>query len=55
MAKGKRRQAIAAKKALKRSAAYKHGGGDSAYARKRKYLDREGGWGFDYPEPKPWK
>ena len=27
----------------------------SAYGRKRTYLDRVGGWGFDYPEPKPWK
>ena len=27
----------------------------SNYARKREYLNRNGGYGFDYPEPKPWK
>lgn len=29
--------------------------GKSRYGRKRIYLDRLGGWGFDYFEPKPWK
>ena len=27
----------------------------SAYGRKRRYLDANGGFGFDYPAPKPWK
>lgn len=30
-------------------------GGNSNYARKKNYLAREGGWGFEYAEPKPWK
>ncbi len=29
-------------------------GAKSMYARKRAYLTRYGGWGFDYPT-KPWK
>jgi hypothetical protein len=29
--------------------------GRSKYARKRVYLKRAGGFGFDYPTPKPWK
>jgi hypothetical protein len=29
--------------------------GPSAYARKRQYLNKRGGWGWEYSEPKPWK
>jgi hypothetical protein len=29
--------------------------GDSKYARKRRYLKRHGLFGFQVPEPKPWK
>jgi len=25
------------------------------YAKKRAYLNKHGGMGFEYPEPKPWK
>ena len=28
--------------------------GNSNYARKKKFLDKNGGFGFDYPD-KPWK
>ena len=28
---------------------------NSRYGRKRKYLDRNGGFGFQYAAPKPWK
>lgn len=27
----------------------------SNYARKREYLVKHGGFGFEYAEPKPWK
>jgi len=27
----------------------------SRYAKKIAYLKTHDGWGFDYPEPKPWK
>ncbi len=29
--------------------------GKSRYARKKSYLKRFGGFGFDYPMPKPWR
>jgi hypothetical protein len=29
--------------------------GESKYGRKRRWLDRMGFWGFEIPEPKPWK
>lgn len=32
-----------------------HPGAKSPYAKKEAYLNTHGGWGFDYPEPKPWK
>lgn len=28
---------------------------ESNYARKRKYCARHGVWGWEVPEPKPWK
>jgi hypothetical protein len=30
-------------------------GGESDYARKRDYCNKHGVWGFEVPEPKPWK
>ena len=30
-------------------------GAKSNYAKKRQFLVKNGGWGFEYPEPKPWK
>lgn len=52
--KGKRRKAMAAKKAAKKSRMAASKGFKSRYARKRQYLDREGGWGWQYASPKPW-
>jgi hypothetical protein len=37
------------------SKAYKEGGGESRYAKKHKYCIKNGVWGFEVPEPKPWK
>lgn len=50
-ARAKQKQAKRARKA----AQMKNPGFKSKYARKVAYLNHEGGWGFDYPEPKPWK
>lgn len=30
-------------------------GEESKYARKNRFLSTNGGWGFEYPSPKPWK
>ena len=54
-AKGKRRQEIQRKKQLKKTETYLQGGGESRYARKCDYLKKEGLWGFQAGEPKPWK
>lgn len=48
------RAARAAKKARKQSSMDKPSG-ESRYGRKRRYLVVNGGWGFEYPEPKPWR
>lgn len=55
MAKSDRRKEDQAKKARKRSARYLAGGGESNYARKRKYCIKNNVWGFEVPIPKPWK
>ena len=57
MGKSKRRQRIKENQRKKRklTAAYLAGGGESEYARKRAYLNKHGLWGFEVPEPKPWK
>lgn len=39
----------------KLSKKYLEGGGDSNYARKKAYCRKNGVWGFEVPEPKPWK
>ena len=55
MGKGKsRQQMFAAKKAAKESKMSRPGA-KSNYAKKRSFLRRAGGFGFDYPTPKPWK
>ena len=43
------------KKRRKNTAAYKEGGGESQYALKKAYCHKNGVWGFEVPEPKPWK
>lgn len=58
MAKGKKRSALTIDKANKKTDSYlRRGGanGESDYAHKRRWLDRNGVWGFDVREPKPWK
>lgn len=50
-----RKQRERAKRRAAKAAAMAQPGYESNYARKSKYLTRHGGWGFDYPDPKPWK
>jgi len=56
MAKSKNRKSIkeTQKKRRKDMAAYLQEGGESKYARKRKYCIKNGVWGFEVPYPKPW-
>ncbi len=54
MPKGKQRKKDQAKKLKRRTAQYLQGGGDSTYARKKKWLAKNGLWGFEVPHPKPW-
>lgn len=51
--KGKRKQELLAHKAQKKTSMFRPGG-QSHYARKRAFLNREGGWGWQWPG-KPWK
>ena len=44
-----------AKRRAQREAGMKNPGGASNYARKKQWLDRNGMWGFDVHEPKPWR
>jgi len=50
----KQRRDRAARKAAK-AAAMKEPGYESNYARKRAYCLKHECWGFEVPEPKPWK
>jgi hypothetical protein len=56
MAKSSKRKSMkeAQKKRRKDMAAYLAGGGESRYARKRKYCVKNNVWGFEVPFPKPW-
>ena len=54
MAKGKRRQAILAAKRIAKENAMKNPGNKSRYAKKRDFLKKSGGFGFQYLD-KPWK
>ena len=53
----KKRKLQSGVKRRRQTAAYREGsdGGQSNYARKARYLKRVGLWGFQVPEPKPWK
>lgn len=54
--KGKRRRALATKRATRRGEAYLIGGKRSRYARKFEWLRTHGHeWGFNVPYPKPWR
>jgi endonuclease YncB( thermonuclease family) len=50
-----RRTTLSDKKRMKNTAQYKAGGGESQYALKKAYCQKNGVWGFEVPEPKPWK
>ena len=54
MAKSANRVKIMADKRANKEAFMKKNGGRSRYALKRKYLDKNGGFGSDYAT-KPWK
>lgn len=53
VAKGKARRAFAEAQAQAMTQPRKRHA--SKYARKRSYLNRFGGWGWEYAVPKPWK
>jgi hypothetical protein len=55
MAKGKRRKEVEKKKKARKEAAMKHPSGESQYGRKKRYCESNGVWGFQVPEPKPWR
>lgn len=55
MPKSNKRKKLSERKSHKRARRYLEGGGDSQYARKKTYCHKNGVWGFDVPEPKPWK
>ena len=42
-------------KGYRNSQKYLDENGDSKYARKRIWCAKNGVWGFEVPEPKPWK
>jgi hypothetical protein len=44
-----------AKRKAQKQAGMKRPGGKSRYARKRDWLHAHSMWGFDVPEPKPWR
>ena len=49
-----RKSTIEAKRRRKEHA-MSHPGARSSYSKKRAFLHRYGGWGFEYPSPKPWR
>lgn len=54
MALGKRRLKALAEKRSRKIAAMKHASGMSKYGRKHTYCERNGVFGFQVPDPKPW-
>jgi hypothetical protein len=55
MAKGKNRLKAIADKNARKAVRMKTPGESSNYAKKAKYLAKHNVFGFDVPEPKPWK
>jgi len=53
--KRKKTNLLSEKKRRKLSKKYLSGGGESQYAKKYAYLNSTGLWGWEVPEPKPWK
>jgi hypothetical protein len=50
-----KRQAARAQSRAQKEAGMKAPGGASKYAKKRAWLMKNGMFGFDVPNPKPWK
>ena len=55
MSKSKHRKTSAATRKAAKAAAMKRPGFQSQYALKRAWLNRSGMWGWEVPEPKPWR
>lgn len=55
MAKSDKRKKMHAEKKMRKAAAMRSPGFVSNYGKKHAYLTHHGLWGFDVPEPKPWK
>ena len=53
--KRRKRKTLEQKKAAIKERGMKNPGGNSNYARKASYCRGNGVWGFEVPEPKPWK
>jgi hypothetical protein len=53
--RGKRRRKLLEAKRQRKAHQVKNPGFTSRYARKKIYLNRIGLFGFDVPEPKPWR
>jgi hypothetical protein len=51
----KRRTENRKRKAQAKAHRMKNPGATSKYSRKRRYLNSNGGFGFEYLNPKPWK
>jgi len=51
----KRRSTLQKNKSARRAAAAAHPSGQSQYGRKKRYCDGKGLFGFQVPDPKPWK
>jgi hypothetical protein len=49
------KQATRLSRKAAKEAAMRKPGKQSNYARKRDYLHKHGLWGWEVPEPKPWK
>ena len=55
MAKGKNRLKALADKAQRKAERMKKSAESSNYYKKSKYLSKHNLWGFEVPEPKPWR
>ena len=53
--KRQRKNTLSEKKASIKARGMKNPSGNSKYGRKRAYCVKNTVWGFDVPEPKPWR
>lgn len=51
----KNKTSVSTRRKRRSTAKYLEGGGESQYARKKAYCHKNGVWGFEVPEPKPWR